>query len=220
MSATPSPYPNTQSTFQSPCRDLPCLDEGLALLGPHAALTSLSLQGCSTLTDRGLEALSQMPSLVTINVGDCGGITGLGCAAWEPLRDSLSALQLQNSPGVSDAGLAAISLALGGAQGALRELNLKHCRKVTDVGLAALAAELRRLTSLTLQVGDELGIAPKETLHRTYPCGSRPLPSRCRAVQSCAATALAGTSLRFKPGRISLAILAQLEGRQGTSRKP
>lgn len=129
------------------CRCMPQLDAGLAAAAPALRrLTALSLQGCSSLSDSGLAALGCLASLASLNLSECPGISGQGVEAWS--LPSLTCLQLQNCPGLDDAGAAALA-----RLAALRSLNLRQCKRVGDEGLAALAPALRRLTSLSLQVG-------------------------------------------------------------------
>ena len=70
---------------------------------------------------------------------------GEGFACWKEMP-FLSSINLQNSFGVSDAGLAAVA-----KLSSLCSLNLKGCREISDVGLAALEP-LSRLTFLRIQV--------------------------------------------------------------------
>lgn len=53
---------------------MPHLDGGLAVLAPSLCrLTSLSLQGCSTLSDQGLAKLACLAALESINLSECSG---------------------------------------------------------------------------------------------------------------------------------------------------
>ncbi|KFM25613.1 EIN3-binding F-box protein 1 [Auxenochlorella protothecoides] len=138
------------------CHGVPGLDAGLdAMLaaGPpsHPCLATLSLQGCDSVSDKGVAALGRLPALRTLHLSDCAGVEGRGFGAWGAAGDDgtappLAELHLQNCGAVSDAGAAAVA-----RLASLRELRLKACRALTEQGLASLAAGLSNLTTLSLQ---------------------------------------------------------------------
>lgn len=70
-------------------------------------LTALNLQGCSTLTDAGLEKLACLTALAALNLSECSGISGGGAAAWR--LPHLTALSLQNCAALDDSGVAALA---------------------------------------------------------------------------------------------------------------
>ena len=56
------------------CRGVPLLDSGLASLAPALRhLTSLNLQGCTSLTDDGLQKLGLLTALAALNLSECSG---------------------------------------------------------------------------------------------------------------------------------------------------
>ena len=97
------------------CRGVPLLDRGLGEAAPGlSSLSSLSLQGCCTLSDEGLAALAPLGrSLAALNLSDCPGVTGAGLGAWRAAGGAprLATLALQNCGGVDDRGMGALAAA-------------------------------------------------------------------------------------------------------------
>ena len=104
-------------------------------------LIPVSLRSCDS-TTYSLLILAAPEPLSFLSV--CAA--GKGFASWGSAQH-LTALSLQNGWQVTDEGMEHLGLCLT----ALRSLNLKGCRLITDAGLAALV-HLRRLTHLSLQV--------------------------------------------------------------------
>ena len=77
--ASPSPAPCSplcalrQLSLEG-CRSVALLDGGLAAAAPFlSSLTSLNLQGCSSLTDAGLAKMGCLTALASLNLSECPG---------------------------------------------------------------------------------------------------------------------------------------------------
>ena len=129
-------------------------NEGLQHLSPLTALQTLNLGECEQITDAGLAHLAPLTALQTLELGECELITDAGLAHLAPLT-ALQTLDLCGCKQFTDAGLAHLAPLT-----ALQTLNLGGCEQITDAGLAHLA-QLTALQTLNLQVHAD---------HRRRPC--------------------------------------------------
>ena len=115
-------------------------DDGIASLSSLSLLTELSLQGCARLTGRALPHLGRLTRLVSLDLSTCRGITSLA-----PLH-TLAQLErlLLGWTAVTDEDMQHIA-----SCDSLTHLQL--CRtRVGDAGMAALAGRLPLLRQLDL----------------------------------------------------------------------
>jgi hypothetical protein len=107
-------------------------------------LNSLDLAGCYSVTDQEVEALSNLPGLMDLNLSGCGayeGVTSEGLRAVSSLA-ALTTLNLNDCPdAVTDEILRAMS-----SLTALSTLNLARCDNVTAEAKQALRTAIPNLT--------------------------------------------------------------------------
>ena len=104
-----------------------CSDEALLVLRNLPCLTSLDLFHCS-ITDEGLNKLSHMTSLTSLNLGICYNITDAGLKELRHMS-ALASLDLSGCS-ITDAGLKELEHMIS-----LTSLILDACYNITDVGL-------------------------------------------------------------------------------------
>lgn len=115
-------------------------DGGLEFLSNLPSLTSLDIEGCDAVTDSGIWYISQIRSLKFLNLTWCGQITNAGL---QHIASSLSSLTT---------------------------LNLKRCSAVTDAGLLHLMSKLQStLTSICLLGCDAISDEAKQQFVRANP---------------------------------------------------
>ena len=119
-----------------------CSDEALLVLKKLPCLTSLDLFHCS-ITDEGLNKLSNLSTLTSLNLTRCYNITDAGLKSLEHMT-SLTSLNLGICYNITDAGLKELR-----HMSALASLDLSGC-SITDAGLK----ELEHMTSLTSLILD------------------------------------------------------------------
>ena len=123
-------------------------DESFAaeLAGCTSTLISLSVAGCSDLTDESIKAIAECHLLTSLDVSGCGNLTdetlvtiAKGC--------ELTSVNVSGCRELTDAAIEAI------ASSSLRSLNVAHCGKLlTDESIKAVAASCPSLTSLNVAV--------------------------------------------------------------------
>ena len=106
-------------------------------------LTTLDLEDCGGVTDKEVLALSNLPGLTDLNLYDCYSMTSEALRALSGLT-ALAKLDLSYCPNVTTEVLRAVSCLT-----ALNRLSLSHCENVTTEGLRAVSC-LSALTSLDL----------------------------------------------------------------------
>lgn len=140
------------------CTNIPLIDKGLAAVASSlVSLKSLSLQGCLTLTDTGLEAIGKIKSLERVNLTDCYGISGQGFTSWNGMS-CLRSLILQGCSSITDQGMFHLTRNLS----SLTSLNLKQCRLITDSSVMYICSLLPNLKQLYFQASlgiTDLGIS-------------------------------------------------------------
>ena len=140
------------------CTNIPLVDKGLvAVASSLTSLRSLSLQGCLTLTDTGLEALGRIKTLHRVNLTDCYGISGQGFTSWNGMS-SLKSVILQGCSSITDQGMFHLTRNLS----SLTLLNLKQCRLITDSSVMYICSLLPNLKQLYFQASlgiTDLGIS-------------------------------------------------------------
>lgn len=103
-------------------------DQGVAELMTLTVLNRLNVSRCR-ITDVGLEHIGQWPSLRSLNVAACKGITDRGFCAW---RAPLKFLNLSGCSELTDAAVRNL------ARPSLTNLNLSDCEQITDGALGCL----------------------------------------------------------------------------------
>jgi hypothetical protein len=88
----------------------------------------------AALTDKGLRAVSSLPSLTFLGLNRCRTVTGAGMRALSSCT-SLTSLDLTWCEMMTDEGLRSVSKCT-----ALKSLNLYMCRQVTDKGVRAVSS--------------------------------------------------------------------------------
>jgi Leucine-rich repeat (LRR) protein len=109
------------------------LDEAIIKLD-KSKLRELNLERCTKLTDKGLEALQNLPELTSLNVGSIQGITDAGVKHLKG-NTGLTYLGLFDNDHVSNQGLRAL-----GNMKSMKRLKLWHLPKIDGAGLSFLPA--------------------------------------------------------------------------------
>jgi hypothetical protein len=107
-------------------------DSSLIYMNQFEKLTALSLAGCESISDKGLEALANSPVLSVLRLPELAAITDVGIEIIASQLKFLTQLRLSRLP-ITDAAIEALSKST-----ALRVLSLDGCKHVTDKGLRAL----------------------------------------------------------------------------------
>lgn len=118
-------------------------DDALCALSGLTELKFLNVNGCYSLTNKGLEYISQFKDLISLDLGNCCRISDRGIAKLAKL-DQLQSLSLLGCSKVTDNGLKPL-----GQLRKLRDLNLGFCSKITDVAFTSLK-NIQTLQTLSL----------------------------------------------------------------------
>ena len=111
------------------------------------SLTSLTLNGCASISDAGLcSILPLLPHLSSLSVAACPDLSDRTLASLALHTPRLRSLTLHQCVEVSDAGLCALVAARNG----LHDIGLDELPLVTDLSVAAMAAHCPELTHLSL----------------------------------------------------------------------
>ncbi|KAI4354024.1 hypothetical protein L6164_002925 [Bauhinia variegata] len=117
------------------------------LLDRFQHLESLSLSGCTDLTDSGLTQLRFYGSnLQTLNLDCCLSITDNGLFLVASGCPSLEVISLYRCLSISDIGLEI----LGNACSSLKDVNLSYCSQISDRGLQALTQQCHQLQAVKI----------------------------------------------------------------------
>mmetsp|Transcript_17733 Transcript_17733/g.44638 ORF Transcript_17733/g.44638 Transcript_17733/m.44638 type:complete len:421 (-) Transcript_17733:224-1486(-) len=107
-------------------------------------LRSLSLSGCTEVTDHGISKLKHLASLTSLDILGCWMVTGHGIASLTSLH-ALESLSIEVKEGLDNACLGAIA-----SLGSLKHLRMERCHlEVTDHGIEQLE-QLHRIEQLEL----------------------------------------------------------------------
>eukprot|EP00966_Prymnesium_polylepis_P280190 6473639-Prymnesium_polylepis.1 len=114
-----------------------------AILGRCASLTSLSVAGCSELTDESIKAVAGCTSLTSLDVSGCGKLTDEALQAIAK-NCMLTSVNVSGCRNLTDEAIKALA-----SRSSLRSLNVAYCGKLlTDDSIKAVAASCPSLTSL------------------------------------------------------------------------
>jgi hypothetical protein len=119
-------------------------DEGVQAVSSLRALTSLDLTGCVKITDEGVRAVSSCSAISSLNLSYCYQVTAEGMRVVSSLP-ALTSLILRSST-LTDTGLRAVSCCT-----ALKTLSLWGCSEVTDEGVRAVVSSCTALKTLDLR---------------------------------------------------------------------
>lgn len=108
-------------------------DEQLATLTKFGRLTSLSLEN-SVVTDEGLAAVKEIPTLKTLNLRKCAKLTDVGLEHVAELPNLERLILLYNKDGLTNECMTSIAKI-----GTLRALDIRGCVQIKDDGLLAMA---------------------------------------------------------------------------------
>eukprot|EP00242_Pyramimonas_sp_CCMP2087_P005258 CAMPEP_0198199288 /NCGR_PEP_ID=MMETSP1445-20131203/2601_1 /TAXON_ID=36898 /ORGANISM="Pyramimonas sp., Strain CCMP2087" /LENGTH=252 /DNA_ID=CAMNT_0043869083 /DNA_START=855 /DNA_END=1613 /DNA_ORIENTATION=- len=121
-------------------------DDDLRGLTPLAAtLTSLDLQHCYDITNKGVKALAPLTAITSLDLTGCSRVTDMGIRALAPLT-ALTSLNLFRCFKVTDKGLRALAPFT-----ALTSLNLGYCEGVSNEGMRALLASRTGIGDFVMQ---------------------------------------------------------------------
>ncbi|XP_010242708.1 PREDICTED: F-box/LRR-repeat protein 12 [Nelumbo nucifera] len=116
------------------------------LLTRFQQLSSLSLSGCTELSDSGLTLLQRYGSnLQSLYLDCCFRITDGGLSAVANGCPSLTSVSLYRC-NITDAGLESLAKFCS----SLKDMNLSHCSLITDCGIGSLSRECRQLRAVTI----------------------------------------------------------------------
>lgn len=118
----------------------------LSLISRCPALSHVSVRGCLTMTDMGLERLVQQPQLLWLDMAGLPLATDAAFSSLQRLRGGLIHLDLSECPDITAAAL----LAVGSGCPHLRTLALADCRGITDEALPHVALGCPRLQRVDL----------------------------------------------------------------------
>jgi hypothetical protein len=105
-------------------------------------LTSLDLRGCRNITDKGIEALKNLPNLTSLDLGECRNITDKGIEALKNLPN-LTSLDLRECRNITDKGIEALKNLPN-----LTSLDLRGCGNITDKGIELIVENNLAITTL------------------------------------------------------------------------
>uniref|UniRef100_UPI0037E7B67F F-box and leucine-rich repeat protein 13 n=1 Tax=Semicossyphus pulcher TaxID=241346 RepID=UPI0037E7B67F len=129
-------------------------DVAFKAIAEVAKLQTFSTEGNNQITDISLEALcSSSPGLCRIHAAECPRVTDASLKSVATLKN-LQHLDISLCYRVSDAGIQ--GLTEGSSSSKLRELNVSHCRLITDKSVMRIAQRLSKLHHLTLSYCERL----------------------------------------------------------------
>ena len=136
-------------------------DTGVQLLSSLTKLETLNLMGCVAVTDAGVQSMGLLTNLETLDLYGCSAVTDVGVGSVCSLTN-LQTLNLWGCSAVTDAGVHSVAALTN-----LRKLNLQGCSAVTDAGVLPLAS----LTNLCWlhTWGTQVSAQAKQTLRAAIP---------------------------------------------------
>lgn len=112
------------------------------------SLESLVLQDCQKISDLGLQCISKIGTLSSLNLSFCVNITDSGLRFLSPLSGVLTELNLRSCDNISDVGFQTLREC-----GSLRHLDLSFCEKISTLN-PTVCKMLRTLSLSACDIGD------------------------------------------------------------------